>query len=482
MERIPTYVPNLDEILGGGLPKNSTLLIGGAPGTGKTILANQIVYGNADPQNKALVITTVSEPMSRFIQFVQEFSFFDIGKVGAAIIYEDIGPLLLKGDGAVALARVAELAVEHQPSLLVVDSFKAIHDLSESRANLRRALYQLAATLATLSCTALLVGEYGPSEISDAPEATVVDGIIELFNRSIGLRDYRSLRVRKLRGSGYLTGEHSFCISSDGLTIFPRFVTPPSPAIYAASRERAATGIAGLDELLQGGLIRGTTALVVGDPGVGKTVTALHFLLNGAVQGEPGAYTSFQEDPNQLARTARNFGFDAEQLQRQGLLSMLYTSPVEFDADKLMLKIIETVEGIGARRVAVDSIADFEASAGRDADRYFNYVYSMVQWFKNRSITAVLTYEIGQMFGDGLTLTGRGVSHIADNLIVLRYVPVGSEMRRALTVLSARGSAHSKEIREYLVSEEEGPRVGDPIPGAFPILGPALTGGRGPGP
>jgi len=469
MERIPTHVPNLDDILHGGLPENTTLLISGVPGSGKTVLANQIAYGNATPENKALIVITVSEPLARIIRFTQAFSFFDLDKVGSTVIYEDIGPLLLEGNGEKALAHVTELVLQHQPALLIVDSFKAIHDLAESRAGLRRALFQLTASLAALPCTALLVGEYTVDDRAHVPETTIADGIIELANRPIGLRDYRSLRVRKLRGSDYRAGEHTFRITSDGLTVFPRFVTPPAPRSYAVSQERAATGIPGLDEMLGGGILRGTSTLVAGDPGVGKTVTALHFLLNGARQGESGVYISFQEDPNQLAQIAHNFGFDLEALQVQGLLDMFYTSPVEMNVDEHLLKIVETAEEVGARRVVVDSITDFEAGTVRDPDRYVNYVYSLVQWFKNRGITALLTHEMHQMFGAGLTMTGTGVSHIADNAIVMRYVPLGSEVRRALMVLKARGSEHSKEVREYLISEEEGVRVGEPMTGAFSI-------------
>lgn len=470
VERIHTQVPNLDHILEGGLPQNSIITITGVPGSGKTILANQIVYSNATPQKRALIVTTASEPLSRFIRFVQGFSFFDVDKVGTAVLYEDVGPLLLRDGGEGALTRIRELAAEHEPTLLVVDSFKAIRDLAESPAGFRRMVYRLAAELATLPCTTLFVGEYSRDEVALAPELTIVDGIIELDNRLIGLRDYRTLRVRKLRGSDYVSGEHSFRITSDGLTIFPRFVTPPTPVRYAVSRERAATDIPGLDDLLHGGLLRGTTTLVVGDPGVGKTVTALHFLLNGALKGEPGAYISFQEDPSQLAQIARNFGFDVADLQSRGVVAMTYTSPVELDVDEQVLQIIQTAEQIGARRLVIDSVSDFEAGTRRDEDRYFNYVYSLVQWFKNRGITAVLTHEVSRMFAPELTLTGRGVSHIADNVILLRYVPSGRYVRRAITVLSARGSSHSNEVREFLISEEEGPRVGEPIAGAFSML------------
>jgi len=471
MVRISSCVPNLDVILHGGLPKNSTVLICGIPGSGKTVLANQIIFGNADKDNRALIISTISEPMSRLIQFTQEFSFFNVDKVGSAISYEDLGPFILKGNGEKALERILELVMEYHPSLLLIDSFKAIQDMSGSKGIFRRALYRLISNLAALSCTTLLVGEYDPDEIANNVEAALVDNIIELYNRPIGLRDSRSLRVCKLRGSGYIDGEHSFRISSDGIEIFPRTLTPSHPVRYTPSKLRAKTGIEGLDELLNGGFLKGTTTLIVGDPGVGKTVTALHFLLNGVKNGESGVYCSFQEDPNQLVQIAMNFGFEVELLQKKGILNMFYTSPIEFDADEQMMRIIAAVERCGAVRVVVDSISDFEAATARDKERYFNYVYSMVQWFKNRCITAVLTQETGEMFGSALTLTGRGVSHIADNLILLRYVPIDSEVKRALTVLSTRGSHHSKDVREYLISEKEGVKVGNQVPGGCIIAG-----------
>jgi len=473
MIRISSCVPNLDIILQEGLPKNSTTLICGVPGSGKTIIANQIIFSNADRDNRALIISTISEPMSRIIQFTQEFSFFNVDKVGSAVIYEDLGPLLLKGNGEKALEHVLELVMKHHPSLLLIDSFKALQDMSGARVVFRRAMYQLISNLAALSCTTLLVGEYNPEEITNTPEAALVDNIIELYNRSIGLRDIRSLRVCKLRGSSYIDGEHSFRISSDGIEVFPRTLIPQHPMRYTPSKLRAKIGIEGFDELLNGGFLKGTTALIVGDPGVGKTVFALHFLLNGVINGEPGVYCSFQEDPNQLAQIARNFGFKVDLLQKKGILNMFYTSPIEFDADEQMTRIIAAVEKCGAVRVVIDSISDFEATTARDKERYFNYVYSMVQWFKNRNITAVLTQEVTQMFGNALTLTGRGVSHIADNLVLLRYVPAGSEVKRALTVLSTRGGGHSKDVREYLISEQEGVRVGKPIPGACIIAGSA---------
>jgi circadian clock protein KaiC len=225
------------------------------------------------------------------------------------------------------------------------------------------------------------------------------------------------------------------------------------------------------DELLPGGILRGTTTLMSGDPGIGKTVTALHFLLNGVEQGEPGVYISFQEDPSQLSRIAANFGFDFPRLKTAGL-HLFYTSPVEMDIDEQAFNIVNLLRESGARRVVIDSVGDLEAGARYDPDRYINFIYSLVQWFKTNSITAMLTAEMGQLFANELTLTGQGVSHIADNIILLRYTEIEGKIRRAITVLSARGSTHSKQVREYLISEAEGPRIGPPLSSVYSLFTP----------
>ncbi len=466
--RLPTHVPGLDTVLHGGLPMNSTVLISGAPGTGKTTLANQILFHNASAEMPALFISTVSEPQARLLQYIQQYHFFDMDKIGAAIQFEELGSHLLEKDGDSAIRRIEELVIQHQPRLLVVDSFRSLLDLSEHQAVTRRAIFRLASMLTSMPCTTLLVGEYQRSELSTTIESTIVDGILALDNQPIELRDLRSLRVIKLRGSNYDAGEHSLEITAHGIKVYPRFRTPKTPRNYNVSQQRVPVGIPGFDDrLLPGGLLRGTTTLVSGDPGIGKTVTALHFLLNGAAQGESSLYISFQEDPRQLMSIADNFGLSPRIHQEQGTFHLAYTSPVELDLDKHAYTMLEAIQRTQAQRVVIDSISDLQAAAHRGHSRFFDFVYSLVQWFKDYGITAILTTEMGNIFAPELTLTGRGVSHIADNILLMRYTEIDGEIRRAITMLSARGSNHSNNVFEYLIDETQGPRLGTPINSAF---------------
>ncbi len=469
MDKQATLVPGLDEVLLGGLPAHSTILISGVPGSGKTVLASQIIYRNATAGRKALFVSTISEPLARLLQFTQGFTFFDPDKVGAAVLYEDLGPALLEGNGQAALARLEALLMEHRPAFLVIDSFRALHDLSASDSAARRSLYRLVATLATFPILALLVGEYQQDDLPTTLESTVVDGILHLENRVLGLQQRRMLTVLKMRGADYRAGRHAFHITDDGLVVFPRFVTPERPATYAVGRERLSSGVPGLDEMLHGGLLRGSITLLTGDPGVGKTVTALHFAL-AATPPEPTVYFTFQEDPNQLTQIARNFGLPVAERLQDGTFHIAYRSPVELDIDAYALHMLETIRRTQARRVVVDSITDLEAGAFGDRDRFYHYLYTLAQWLKDHQITAIFTSEMSHLFANDLVLTGRGVSHLADNLILLRYAQVKSRIHHTLTVLATRASAHATEVRDYIINEESGPRLGAPLRGAYTVL------------
>lgn len=219
MERLPTGVRDLNLVLGGGMPCASLVILAGAPGTGKTILAQQLCFANATPERKALYYTTFSEPHAKLVRHLESFDFFDVEGLERAVEVIHVGNLLGEHGLAGFIDELTRKAFEANPCLIVVDSSKVLHDFAEP-GEFRRAIYELASKVAHSDAVLLFVGEYGEEETENASEFAVADGILYLENRSAGYVDRRSLRVVKLRGSDYLSGLHTFRIGSAGIEVF----------------------------------------------------------------------------------------------------------------------------------------------------------------------------------------------------------------------------------------------------------------------
>lgn len=447
-ERMSSGNPEADHILGGGFPANSINIIMGHPGSGKTIFAEQLIFHNADDDRPILYLTTLSEPLPKVVRYLQGFRFFDETKLGTQVVYEDIGPQLAL-EGASALIPLLRAAIQSiAPKVIVIDSFKAVHDLAPTIAERRRMVYEMTALLTAYGTTAFLLGEYNESDILEYPEFAVADGIVELSRRRLGNRDERYFRVYKLRGSRYLEGAHAFRITDAGLDIYPRLVSPQLPEGYEPATERISTGVIGLDEMLDGGLWRGTTTLLAGPSGAGKTTIGLQFALEGARMGEPSLYMNFQENPTQLMRTIRGLGVDLEQAQSQGL-ELVYASPVELQIDSIIVDMFRRIQQRGVRRLVIDALGDL-ASAATDPQRLHDYLYALVQHFAVSTITSVLNFETT---GNLMTLNGTQspMSYLSDNVLMLS-VDGDERTRRTLRVLKTRGSAHDTLVREVEIT------------------------------
>ncbi len=447
-DRMSSGNAEADHILGGGFPANSINIVMGHPGSGKTIFAEQLIFHNAGGERPILYLTTLSEPLAKVVRYLQGFRFFDESKLGTDVMYEDVGPQLA-AEGVGALIPLLTTAIQTlSPKVIVIDSFKAVHDLAPNVAERRRLVYEMTALLTAYGTTAFLLGEYTEDDILEYPEFAVADGIVELSRRRLGNRDERYFRVFKLRGSRYLEGAHAFRITDSGLDVYPRLVSPQIPEGYEPASERISTGVTGLDAMLDGGLWRGTTTLLAGPSGAGKTTIGLQFALEGARQGEPTLYMSFQENPTQLMRTIRALGVDVEQLQAQGL-DLVYASPVELQIDSIIVDMFRRIEQRGVRRLVLDAVGDL-ASAATDPQRLHDYLYALVQHFAVRTITSVLNLETT---GSGLSSGGMqtAMSYLSDNVLLLS-VEGAERTRRTLRVLKTRGSAHDTMVRDVEIS------------------------------
>lgn len=445
--RVRTGNPQADGLLCGGFPSNSINIVMGQPGTGKTIFAEQLLFANARNDRPSLFVTTLSEPLAKALSYVQRFNFFDEEKLGAAIQYHDVGAVLAADGPDAFVPWLTEMIKTSRPHLLVIDSFRAIHDLAASAQQMRRIVSSLAGLLSAYDVTTFLLGEYTGDDIQRFPEFAVGDGIIELARHPLSSRDERFFRVLKLRGSGYREGQHAFRITENGIKLYPRLVSPDVPANYEPRLDRVSTGVEGLDAMLGGGLWCGSTTLVVGPTGAGKTTLGLQFALDGVRRGEPTLYVHFQENPAQLRRAIDALGLSAHDAIARGL-RLRYESPVELQIDSIIVDIFEQIRGGQVQRVVVDAIGDL-VTAASDPQRLHDYLYALVQHFTVHHVTSMLMFESASV-PLAASEFGHRFSYISDNVLQLG-LQGDQRTRRTLRVVKTRNSDHDPDVRELAV-------------------------------
>jgi circadian clock protein KaiC len=306
--------------------------------------------------------------------------------------------------------------------------------------------------------------------VAASPELGIADGLLLLANTRQELTAVREFEVRKLRGADYVTGRHFFEIGADGLRFYPRVRAPAANADqHLALGDRISTGVAGLDDMLRGGLPSLSSTIVEGGTGTGKTLLGLQYLMEGARRGEPGLLLTFEETPAQLRWIAGAFGWDFSDLEARGLLVVRYTSPVELLTDRFLDLARQEIENMGARRVTLDSLSALSLSVTSER-RFRELVYALTRHFRALGVTLLMTVEIAELLGSA-QITGHGLSSIADNVILLRYVEIETRLVRAISVLKARGTTHANELHRLTI-DGTGPRVGLP----FEDLRGVLTG------
>jgi circadian clock protein KaiC len=457
--RVSSGNDQLDAILGGGFPASSINIVMGEPGSGKTILAERLIFANAklkvDPR-PILYLTTLSEPLEKVVRYLQKFSFFDEEQLlTGAIRYESIAVELEQGGVAALVPKLNEIIITASPKIIVIDSFKAVHDLSISVPEMRRVLYEVSGLLSAYDTTAFFLGEYSGEQIPSFPEFAVADGMVELARKKHGTRDERYLRVLKLRGSNYQEGLHAFRITSDGLDVFPRLTSPVTPMSYTANDERLSTGVAVLDKLLDGGVWAGGATLLEGPTGAGKTTLALQFIIDGVKRGEPGLYVNFQENPTQLARSVAGLGMNITEARQRGL-HYLYASPVELQIDSILVELFRTIQEKNIKRVVVDSVGDLVGAAS-DLTRLYSYLYALMQHFVARRVACMMTQTTT---ANANPMEGQ-ICALSDAILRLDLEWKGDRARRTLKIVKARGSNHELDVHDFRITAN-GIEVGPP--------------------
>lgn len=452
--RLSSGHPPLDAILGGGLPSDAINLIVGPPGSGKTILAEQYLFHNATKERPGLYLSTVSEPLEKLLRYGQTLSFFEVEAIGRRIFFEDLGHTLAEHGLDATVARVASLLKERRPGLLVIDSFKALGTFAENPERYRRALHELAGHLSAFAATCFWIGEYTEPDLGSSPEFAVADTILSLTTVREGSREMRLFQVLKLRGSDFRSGRHTYRIGLGGLRFFPRLGVGRQVPDYTAGQERLSSGVSALDAMLDTGYWGGASTLVAGPSGAGKTLLGLHFIFKGAELGEPGVIATLQENPIQLERMARGFGWSLAHPK----VELMYRSPIDVYLEEWFYDLLESIERTGASRVLVDSLADLRL-ATTDEVRFREYIYTLLQHCTTSGTSLMLTLEA--TYGGSPGVSDYGVSNLSDNVVMLELKRRRGRMAHTISVLKTRASRHDAAIREFRI-DDTGIVLGEP--------------------
>ena len=457
IRRLPTGVPGLDNLLGGGLPEFSFNLIVGPPGSGKTTLAHQIMFSLAKPDNRALFFTVLGEPPLKMLRYQQQFAFFDIYKVNESIRFVNLSADLLEGDFDRVLSRIAEEVKDYTPSLVFVDSFRSVVQSvkpdQQGGGELQAFVQQLGMLMTSWQATTFLIGEYVMPEAESSPIFTVADGILWLTQNLHRNSMVRKMQVVKMRGQAQAPGLHTFRISDVGVQVFPRAILKHGTAVESTievptGEKRLSIGTAGLDKMLGGGLPIGYSLLVVGPSGSGKTILATEFLAEGVRRGEPGVIAAFEKSPSQLLNNKLNA------LVKAGQVGVIDTRSLDLTIDETLHDLIEMINRMQAKRVVIDSLSGFElALAPEFSEDFRGSLYRMIAQLTGMGITIVMIAELEDRYTD-LRFSPYGSAFLADAIVVQRYVEIKGQFKRVCSVVKVRGSQHSKDIRLFDITDE----------------------------
>jgi len=451
-DTVPTHIPGLDAVLRGGLLRSGVYMVEGLPGAGKTILGNQICFAHAAHGGSVVYLTLLSESHARMLTHLRPFTFSNPDVIGDSLYYMN-GFQTLENEGLSGLLELIRGAVrDRHTTLLVLDGLATARDLIDSALNLRRFIQQLQLLLETISCTALLLTR--PAQDRGDAEHTMVDGIIELRNERGEAIAQRLLTVPKFRGKETLQGDHSFVIAADGIAVFPRI-----DVLYATSTPASTDdwtpmpfGIPRLDAMMGRGILTGTTTLLLGASGTGKTLFGLSFLAAGARAGQQGLYFGFAETPSRLVAVADRLGLGLGRAVEGDTLDLLWQPLFGQILDALAQRLLDAVEQRGVRRLFIDGLGGFRQAAP-SRERFNHFLAALTNELRTRGVTTVVSLETPEFYGASPTIPIDTGAALFENVVFLRGVESRARSARLVTIMKMREGEYDDAIREYRITE-----------------------------
>jgi circadian clock protein KaiC len=473
INRLPTGVPGLDGLLGGGLPEFSFNLLAGSPGCGKTTLAHQMMFALATPERPALYLTVLGEPPLKMLRYQQQFDFFDSAKLQRSVHFVNLTDDTLLGDVDALLRRIVAEVDTRRAAFVFVDSFRSlilsIKNTGAQTNRDRQFVQQLGVLMTSWQATTFLLGEF--TEADANPVLTVADGIVWLRQSVQRNSMVRKMEIMKMRGQCTVPGLHTFRIDTAGISVFgtePDYqdaaIPEPAKATSAPFASRLSMGVPGLDEMLGGGLPRGYSLLVTGPSGSGKSILAAAFLAEGARRGETGVIAAFEQ------RLHRSSAHPLAELIKTGAIALVDTRAPDLSIAEIMHLLTRDIQRLKASRIVIDSLSGFElALAPTFREDFRESLARMVSGLAATGVSVLMTSELEDRYTD-LRFSPYGTAFMTDAIVVQRYIEVDSRLLRVLAVVKVRASAHSDELRLFSI-DDGGIRIGKMVVDKEGLLG-----------
>ncbi|WP_061160056.1 ATPase domain-containing protein [Caballeronia temeraria] len=474
---VTTGVPGLDEILGGGFVEGGLYLIEGMAGAGKTILSSQIGFHRVAQGDMVLYITLIAESHTKLLSHLRGLSFYNADAISDRMLFVSGYHELMRDGLSGFLSLIAATIKTSRPRFMVIDGFRSAREFSSTELELSQFIHELSAFVSAARCTTLILAPLSGNE--PHPEHTLVDGLIELNRYNTGMRRAREIEVHKLRARDHLLGKHFFKITEGGLVTFPRIEASPAVEHGAPDFEnRFGFGFPDFDQMLGGGVVRGSTTTLIGPSGVGKTLLSLKFLQAGVERGERCVYFGLYESPARLLAKALSVGIDLAPAVQDGRLTIHWHPAVELAIDELAVELLNAVKDAKASRLAVDGIDGFFQSANR-TERFGLFLNALTHRLRDAGATTVLTEEL-PLYGDASPPASLRASAMTENIVFMRYVEANSSLYRMVSVVKQREGSHDCAIRRLTI-DSRGLHISEGFIGStgllsgHPSIAPALS-------
>jgi circadian clock protein KaiC len=477
-EKARTGVPGLDDILAGGLSAGHVFLLEGSPGTGKTTIALRFLLEGAAAGERGLYITlsesdrelragaashgwTIDEHIDVF-ELVPPESLLDSDQEQSLLYSSD----LELGETTKLIFEAIERA---KPSRIVLDSLSEIRLLAQSSLRYRRQLLALKHYFARYGATVLLLDDL-TSEGQDKTVHSIVHGVIHLEELAPNYgAERRRLRILKYRGQAFRGGYHDFRILTGGVAVFPRLVAAEHRTSFV--REKSSSDIPELDALLGGGIEQGSSTLLIGPAGTGKSTFVLQFIVASIRRGEKAAMFIFDEELGLLFQRSLAMGFDLQAMCDAGDLHIEQVDAAELSPGEFAHRVQKRVEGMQAKAVAIDSLNGYQ-SAMPDENALILHMHELLQYLNRQGAMAFLTVAQHGLIGEMSSPVD--ITYLADTVILLRYFEAHGKVRRAVSIIKKRMGGHEDAIREFRIGPD-GLSLGKPLEGFQGILQGAPT-------